>query len=254
MLAERDRLSAEISSIQSQLKNLPQGKLICAKSRNNVKWYLSDGHTQIYLPKRNRKLAEQLALKKYLSALEKNYLQERTAIDFYLRHHPSIESIENKFLSPSSSYHELLSPYFKPLSQELIDWQNASFDSNPKYPEQLIHQTINGIHVRSKSEYMIATHLELKKIPFRYECLLEINSHSFYPDFTIRHPQTGETFYWEHFGLMDDPQYCRNTFSKLQFFASNGILPSINLITTYETSKKPLTSETILQQINNYLS
>ena len=97
MLAERNRLSAEISSIQSQLKNLPQGKLICAKSRNNVKWYLSDGHTQTYIPKRNRKLAEQLALKKYLSALEKNYLQEKTAIDFYLRHHPSIESID-KFL------------------------------------------------------------------------------------------------------------------------------------------------------------
>jgi len=101
---------------------------------------------------------------------------------------------------------------------------------------------------------MIATHLSLNKIPFRYESQLLLNNIPFYPDFTIRHPQTGEFIYWEHFGMIDDPTYSQNAFSKLQFFISNEIIPSVNLIATYETRKHPLTSDMVEQQIQLFLS
>jgi len=52
-------------------------------------------------------------------------------------------------------------------------------------------------------------------IPFRYECALQLDNITIYPDFTIRHPQTGETIYWEHFGRMDKDDYSKNAFSKL---------------------------------------
>lgn len=181
-------------------------------------------------------------------------MKEISIINSYLKHHQSQETLQNKFLSSSSGYAPLLATHFKHLTQELEEWQNATFEQNPKFPEQLIHKTINGIYVRSKSEYMIATHLALKKIPFRYECQLLLNNISFYPDFTIRHPQTGEFIYWEHFGMMDDPTYCKNAFSKLQFFISNEIIPSINLIITYETLNHPLTSDIVEQQIELFLS
>lgn len=35
---------------------------------------------------------------------------------------------------------------------------------------------------------------------FRYECLLKLGDSAYYPDFTIKHPKTGKTYYWEHFG------------------------------------------------------
>ena len=72
------------------------------------------------------------------------------------------------------------------------------------------------------------------------------------PDFTIRHPKTGEFYYWEHFGLMDDPAYSKNAYSKLQFYASCNIIPSIQLITTFETKDIPLSSEMIESLIEYY--
>jgi len=62
-------------------------------------------------------------------------------------------------------------------------------------------------HNRYKSEVFIDMALFTNNIPFRYECALELGHSTLYPDFTIRHPKTGEICYWEHFGLMDDPSY-----------------------------------------------
>lgn len=135
---------------------------------------------------------------------------------------------------------------------ELLEWSQSNFEQNPKYPEQLIHKTISGNMVRSKSEVLIDMMLHMNRIPFRYECALHLDNNIIYPDFTIRHPHTGNLFYWEHFGLMDDPLYCKNACSKLALYSSAGIIPSINLITTYETHDHPLTSETIERNIQNY--
>lgn len=63
------------------------------------------------------------------------------------------------------------------------------------------------------------------KIPFRYECELQLEETTLYPDFTLRHPLTGQVFYWEHFGMMDNPNYCRNATTKLQLYFSHGIIP-----------------------------
>ncbi|MFQ8777759.1 MAG: hypothetical protein ACLR78_10425 [Roseburia sp.] len=63
--------------------------------------------------------------------------------------------------------------------------------------------------MRSKSEAMIAMLLHLNAIPYRYECALSLGGVTLFPDFTIRHPVTGVLYYWEHFGLMDDPAYAK---------------------------------------------
>ncbi len=59
----RDRNGQELRTIQKQLQKLPPGKLICSRNRTTVKWYQGDGHSKTYIPKANRTLAEQLALK-----------------------------------------------------------------------------------------------------------------------------------------------------------------------------------------------
>lgn len=89
----------------------------------------------------------------------------------------------------------------------------------------------------------LETQIELYQIPSRYEAILQINKTILYPDFTIRHPRTGKYFYWEHFGLMDDPSYAKNASAKHQLYISNGIIPNIQLITTYETKENPLSAE-----------
>ena len=243
MRLESRRLVEQINSLHSQIQSLPAGKIICASNGNGYKWYRSDGHKSVYIPKSERNLAEQLAIKKYLNQSLEDCKQEKKAIEFYLRHHQSSKAED--LLINNSAYQELLYPYFKPQSKMIEEWINTPFEQNPKYPENKIHKTSSGNVVRSKSEALIDMVLYTNKIPFRYECALELGGFTIYPDFTIMHPKTGEIIYWEHFGRMDDPKYNRNIGDKIQTYVSNGIIPSIDLITTYETSEHPLTVQDI---------
>ena len=122
---------------------------------------------------------------------------------------------------------------------------NAEYEKGAPNPEQLIHKTITGEKVRSKSEAFIYTSLTTNRIPFRYEGALHLGKKTYYPDFTIRHPRTGEVIYWEHFGKMDSREYARKTFAKLEQYQYFGIIPSVNLIITFETKEHPLSIEEV---------
>ncbi len=224
--------------------------MICTHNGAYTKWYQSKDHTLTYIPKQERHLAEQLAQKAYLSLLQKDLSQELKAVNFYFRHHSSYRS--EQLLTDSSDLSDLLSSAYKPLSKELSDWSDAPYDSNPNYPEQLIHKTFTGQMVRSKSEALISLLLSSHKIPFRYEAALTLGKSTIFPDFTIRHPKTGQFFYWEHFGLMDQPEYCKNACHKLQLYSAYGIIPSVGLITTYETKNSPLEISMIENLVDYY--
>ena len=123
---------------------------------------------------------------------------------------------------------------------------------NLKHPEHLVHKVSKDEFVRSKSEAMIAKLLKQNRIPYRYECQLILDDIELYPDFTIRHPRTGEVYIWEHFGLLNKPEYVKNMHSKMQIFTANNFLPGINLITTYETKENPLSYEMVEMLVNYY--
>ena len=95
-------------------------------------------------------------------------------------------------------------------------------------------------------------HLYAYNIPYRYECALHLGDSLLYPDFTIMHPRTYKLYYWEHFGLMDNSGYAQNTYSKLQLYTAHGIVPSIQLITTFETKEHPINIDTISKIIEHY--
>lgn len=250
MCLESKRLDEQIKSLNSQIESLPEGKIICTPNGTGYKWYRSDGHKSVYIPKSERKLAEQLAIKKYLKQKLENCKQEKIAIDFYLRHHQASKAEDLLINKPG--YQDLLYPHFKSQSQEIEDWINDSFEQNPKYPENKIHKTSSGNVVRSKSEVLIDLVLYTNKIPFRYECALQIGNFTIYPDFTILHPKTGKIYYWEHFGMMSDPKYNKNVGERLQTYVNHGIIPSIDLITTYETLEHPLTTQEIEGIVKEY--
>lgn len=169
----------------------------------------------------------------------------------YLRHFPQSRKSDALF-SSSDALQNLLSPYFLPLSKELDEWMNSPYPTNTKHLEHLIVKVGPNEFVRSKSEAMIAKTLKQYQIPYRYECQLILDDMELYPDFTIRHPKTGEVFIWEHFGLLDKSDYQKNMLGKLHTYVSNNILPGIHLITTYETQDKPLTFEMIEMLIQYY--
>ena len=249
---EHLRLQRKLQELQAKIDDFPEGKLVCARNGDGYSWYNSNGHEKVYIPRKNRALAEQLAVKKYYTLQKAAWEKEKTALEFYLRHHSDFPDETVQKLWEHPAYRELLSPQFLPQAEQLKAWAQAPYERNPHYPEGLLHKTASGDLVRSKSEAMIAFLLYTHQIPFRYECALHLEEITIYPDFTIRHPRTGQWFYWEHFGRMDDPAYAKSTGMKLQQYISHGIIPSIQLIATYETLDAPLTTETIETMIQQY--
>jgi len=254
MLKKLESLEKEISSLEKKLNSFPAGNLLFSHNGNYLKWYQSDGHHQTYIPKKNRKLAEKLAEKKYLSLLYNELLHEKTAIELYLSHHNAISEKANDLLAPTSDYHEFLYPHYTDIAEELSTWKTIPYKHNPLHPEQRVLSTTSGHKVRSKSEALIDMVLYKNNIPFRYEAELLLGESIFYPDFTIRHPHTGKTYYWEHFGMMDIPDYSKKALSKLQRYISFNIIPNIQLITTYETKNTPLSPDLVENLVEYYFS
>ncbi len=243
-------MEAQIQSVEKQILDLPKGSLSCTSNGTHYKWFHHQNNNTVYLPKKQKPFAEQLAQKKYLCALLKDLIQEQHALKLYLNCHNHHSHATQIMEHPE--FGKLLSSWFSPSSQEMQDWVNSDYERNPQYPDNLIHKSISGNIVRSKSEAMIDMILYTHKLPYRYECALTLGDVTLYPDFTLRHPLTGATLYWEHFGQMDNPAYTQSTYSKLQLYTSHGIIPSIHLITTYETKANPLTADVIEKTIAFY--
>jgi hypothetical protein len=133
-------------------------------------------------------------------------------------------------------------------------WSEAEFKSNPAYQEALIHTTLGGRKVRSKSEAIIAGLLESSAIPFRYEAELLLGDQKYYPDFTLRRPKDGKIFYWEHFGLTVNLEYQIAMEQKLHCYWRYGITPWDRLLTTYDLENGSIDVQTIQSVINAFLN
>jgi len=120
------------------------------------------------------------------------------------------------------------------------------------YEERLIHRTLRDEMVRSKSELTIADRLYSNHIDYLYEHPLTINGRTRYPDFTIEDAESGRKFYWEHCGMLLDPQYRERWERKLEWYRDNGILPwqegggsSGTLIVTEDSEEGGISSKEI---------
>jgi energy-coupling factor transporter ATP-binding protein EcfA2 len=80
--------------------------------------------------------------------------------------------------------------------------------SGPRFLDRhLLHRTSRGEFVRSKSELAIAEKLHGMGITYVYEQQLQLGGQTRWPDFTITDEDSGITYYWEHLGMLSDPQY-----------------------------------------------
>ncbi len=114
--------------------------------------------------------------------------------------------------------------------------------------------TEKGEVVRSKSEKILADKLNLMNIPYHYEQPLFLNGYgTIHPDFTVLNKSTRKEYYWEHFGLMDNPEYCEKAIKKIETMQKNGIYIGEKLIVTFETQSHPLNMKIVENTIKKYL-
>jgi hypothetical protein len=124
----------------------------------------------------------------------------------------------------------------------------------------LIHRTAKGELVRSKSEVIIANLLQGLDITYAYEQPFVGRDGSIrYPDFTIDDAETGQKVFLEHLGMMTEPAYRRRWQSKLDWYRTQGVLPSEEgggesgvLVTT--TEDRGIDSASIQRQLKDLLA
>lgn len=111
------------------------------------------------------------------------------------------------------------------------------------YEDRLIHHTIEGEMVRSKSEVIIANCLHYNELEYEYESVLELEpGKTLRPDFKVIDGDTGDVWYWEHCGMMIDPKYVKRWEDKKKFYEKHGIVEGKNLIVTYDDENGGLDS------------
>ena len=237
--AEQVRLSSLICDLERRVKKLPEGDLCFWKNGSKYKYFAVIDGKRHYISLKEQDRIRELAQKKYLETMLVDAQKEKQAIDKYLKMHVE-EKQADVLIMTKPHLVDLLQPMFQIRDERLEKWAKAEYPSSAGHPEHLIHEGPEGRMYRSKSEAWIANALYTNRIPFRYEWDKIINGRVYPIDFTIRHPVTGETYYWEHLGLMDDLGYARRNAQKLVDYESAGIFPGVNLILTYESGQFPL--------------
>ena len=211
-----NKLQTQCDYLRRKISAFPEGELSIQKNGSYQRWIIRKEEQSVYCPKSNRSLAEIMALKKYYSLLLLEAEEEFSLLSSYKKisssQSRSRKLSSSDLLEESSPYYELLQSHFAKdkLPVSIQKWCAESYETNSSHPENLIHTTLAGHKVRSKSEVIIANLLYTNHIPYRYEAALALNELTVYPDFTILHPTTQQFFYWEHFGMMDKNNYCED--------------------------------------------
>lgn len=120
----------------------------------------------------------------------------------------------------------------------------------PPYAEHLIHKTLKGHMVRSKTELIIADKLFNAGMSYEYEQPLdgETRKGRIFPDFCFT-DASGDRIIWEHFGRMDDPKYVDGHEWKMKWYADNGFVEGENLFMTKETLASGIDSSVLDQTL-----
>lgn len=240
----KESLEKEIRSLSRLVARFPEGTIVANKVNGKYRFYHQqkvDGkYKRRYLDSNERKMAEKLAAKMYLSNMFKDKSNELKSLNAYLGIRKTYDY--KAMLRKDSPYHTLLSD---------DQWEYEEYEKKTDYPEELVHDAPKGEKVRSKSEANIANVLFESGIPYRYECVLMLDGKTIHPDFTIKW-NSASLIIWEHFGMMDDPKYVQKTINKLRTYFKNGYLPGVNLIMTFESGKHPLSIPEVKRVIMHY--
>lgn len=253
----------ELTTLYKKLKaptnhQIP-GKLRVTHRGKYVEYYHITSATSRYgkyLNKKKLSTASQLAQKEYNSYIISLLAEEIATLKTYLAATQKLQSYY-KTLCPARQ--KLITPLTLTDNQYTTQWKNITWQGLHFSPDAPVYTSTQGERVRSKSEVLIANALAQHGIPYRYEYPLILHrqhAHDtipLHPDFLCLNLRTRQEFFWEHFGLMDSPDYVQNAVSKLNLYTENKITPGKNLIITMETTAEPLTPSVIEQMINNFL-
>ena len=254
MLERKKYLQQLQKQVNRRLQKAPEGTLRICMSHGRTQYYYrkhSSDRAGKYLS--DKRLVSRLAQKDYDQKLKKSILAELSAISTYLDTVPQIES-EKVLDSMSERRTILLNTVIETDEMFTEKWKQVNY-TGKEFPDDFPeYYTERGERVRSKSEVLIANALAHENIPYRYEYPLYLNGLGIvYPDFTILCARHRKEILWEHFGMMDDPEYANKAVKKHMYYTLNGFVENASLILTAETKNCPLNMREVRRLIDMLL-
>ena len=258
-------LEEVLKAKQFAVKKNPSGLVRIVRRGKSLLFYKRSSPSDAqgtYMPRSQEKLARALIQNDYdkrtIPVIEAEIKELKDFIKNY-----KTKSSDMAFKKLPSPRREVVRPLTLDDDAYAAEWLKVEY-RHKKIPEdtpQLF--TDNNEQVRSKSEVIIANALKAAGVPYRYEFPLLVDKNpeadagadfcELHPDFYCVNLRTRQEFAWEHFGMMDDPDYAARATEKLELYAENGFFPGKNLIITMETSAKPLSSKLLKSVIQIYL-
>ena len=288
-LQERiEQLEKLLAIKEKALKKAPEGSLRVSKSHGAVQYYHKTNINEKngrYLDSAHREVAQKLAQKAYnlklVPVIKKELALLQAALSKIREISQGGEIPLNVLDQVNPDSRALITTATLTDAQYAAAWLSQKYKGKPFQPDAQEFYAAGGIRVRSKSEVIIADTLTRLGIPYLYEFPLTLkiggrgvgdsrnaggkttepraqspgsrHSITVYPDFLCLNLRTRQEFIWEHFGLMDDPEYSEKFVQKIHTYGENGILPGKNLIFTTETEKEQLDTRNVEDLIKIFL-
>lgn len=238
------------------MQNVPEGTLRVCDNANRTQYYhrVDPKDTRgTYISTKNHDLICRLAQKEYDQKILRAIDKELSITKKYLSGYPTVTA-EQIYDTMHKKKQVLIQPIQESDEVFIKKWINYDYQGKGVDLETPEYYTAKKERVRSKSELIIADLLNRESVPYRYECPIYIKGiGQIYPDFTVLNTKKRREYFWEHFGMMDDPSYAEKALKKLSTYEQNGIFPGEQLIVTFETRKNPLSQKQVLNFIEHYL-
>ncbi len=246
-------MNLQLSEVSEREK--PEGVLCCRIQEGVPRYYIRKGNHEKYI-----RLGDEQTLRDYCQERFCRKLEQE--LPGQIKKLERVEQLLEKAKDEKDFYEELSEPIKKyavpetSRQKEMIEgfYMDGRYADHNTYHKTDENRTEKGDIVRSKSELIIANMLYRRNIPYDYERVLYLKKgNKKYPDFTILNTNTGKLWIWEHFGRMDDPEYLNSNLEKINDYHKSGYIQGKNLIMTFETKEKPLSTVNVSNLIEQFL-
>ena len=249
-------LDCYITKAEKSLQKAPEGTLVLSRSNGVVKYFHKTEKRQKkgkYIASENKRFVHALAQKDYdlrfLKLIKEQKKKLCQAIKLL-----SDTDFSKTYSELSETRKRLVKPYVLPDKEYIEQWESVEFEGKEFLDDTPVLTTERGERVRSKTEKILADKFYSMGIPYRYECPVKIKGYgTVYPDFTLLNIKERKEVYLEHFGMMDNPEYCQKAILKLESYARNGIFIGKNLLVTFETFRHPLDMKNVEKMLKEFI-
>lgn len=261
----REILTRQLEELNSEIEVLEGNKIISQEMEGkSVRVSISNGCRQYYVHELGNKkiryaktkeidLVRRIIQKEYDVKVLKKLLYLRNKLQRFLKEYDidEIKGIYDRFCKEKQN---IINPIVMTEEEYITAWKESNPGNQNSFPEERVYQTNAGEMVRSKSEKILADLFLRYQIPYQYEPkLLFADGQSVCPDFVLLNVRKRKTIYWEHLGLVSNPDYATKSLNKLMLYEKNGYRIGNNLILSMESEKISLGIKVIEEKIKTNL-